>query len=332
MARDLSSDLQGAISASRAILEADPPVDEARRMTASQTLAVVLAKIGRVSEAATLLREVVAYRERQGDIAEHTRSIIALADTLARGGDREAARVALERGAAVIERSGERLAIAKRNDMLASLRQQERGWQMPPPLLFADGDVRVTLEQIEPLLRKSQSPQERCDIAALALASGHARIATDIVLQAQADYQKDSDARGLARCFHLLADAAQVEGRWDSAADLTTHALKLEQDLEDGPGQIASYGALALQSIAVERFDRAGWAATECLKRAAPDNRMRFTTIAWCVLAEARSRLAPGRDARQLSKRMQQELVAARDVPSEMRAWLGERLARLSSH
>jgi tetratricopeptide (TPR) repeat protein len=331
MARDLSGDLQGAIAVSRAILEADPPVEEARRMTASQTLAVVLAKIGRVSEAVTLLLEVVAYREREGDVAEHTRSIIALADTLARGGDRAGARVALEQGAAVIERSGERLAIAKRDDMLASLSQQERGWQMPPPLLFADSNVHVALEQIEPLLRKSESPQERCDIAALTLASGHTCVATDIVLQAQADFQTDSDARGVARCFHLLADAAQVGGRWDSAADLTTYALKLEQDLEDVPGQIASYGALALQSIAVERFDRAEWAATECLKRADPNNCMRFTIIARCALAEARLRVDPGRDARRVVERMRQQLAAAHDVPSELRAWLGERLARLSS-
>lgn len=331
VARDLSGDFHGAIAASREVLDASPPADEALRIAAMQTLAHVLAKIGRASEANTLMRDVLAYREKQGEIAEHTRSIITFADTLARGGDPAGARAALEQGAGVIERSGDGLAVAKRDEMLASLRQQERGRRTPAPSLFADGDVRVAIEQIEPLRRKSESPQERCDIAALALASGHTRAAVDMVLQAQASFHADTDAQGLARCFHLLADAAQVEGRWDSALDLTRHALKLEQDLEDVSGQVGSYAALALQSMVVGRFDQAAWTATQCLELAHPDDRMRFTTIARCSLAEARWRTDPSADARREVEYAREDLRAARDLPPLLRVWLEQRLAVLPS-
>lgn len=331
IARDLSGDFHGAIAASRELLDASPPADEALRIAASQTLAHVLAKIGRLSEAKTLMREVVAYREKQGEIVEHTRSIITLADTLARGGDAAGARVDLEEGAGVIERSGDRLAIAKRDEMLASLREQERGRRTPAPLLFVDGDVRVTIEQIAELRRKSESPQEQCDIAALALASGHSGVAVDIVLQAQTSFHQDKDPQGLARCFHLLADAAQVDGRWDGALDFTRHALKLEQDPEDVPGQIASYAALSLQSIVVARFNQAVWAATECLKLARADERMRFRTIARCSLAEAQWRTHPSPDARREVDYAREELRVARDLPPLLRAWLEQRLAGLPS-
>ena len=329
VARDLSGDFHGAITASREVLAAMPPADEALRIAASQTLAVVLAKIGRASEAKTLLRDVVAYREKQGEIADHTRSIIALADTLARGGDPAGARAALEEGAGVIERSGDRNAIAKRDEMLASLRRQERGRRTPAPLFFADGDVRVTIEQIAELRRKSESPQEQCDIAALALASGHTRAAVDIVFQARASFHQDTDPQGMARCLHLLADAAQVDGRWDGALDLTRHALKLEKELEDMPGQIGSYAALALQSMVVERFDQAEWAATQCLELARPDDRIRFATIARCTVAEARWRTDPGPDARRQVEYAREDLRGARDLPSPLRAWLEQRLAVL---
>ena len=145
VARDLAGDLQGAMAASRELLEASPPASETLRIAASQTLAIVLAKVGRTAEAETLLREILAYRAQKGDVAEETRSILALADTLARGGNAAGARVVLQEGAAVIERSGDRSALAKRDDMLASMRQQEQGGRIPAPLLFADSDVRVSV-------------------------------------------------------------------------------------------------------------------------------------------------------------------------------------------
>jgi tetratricopeptide (TPR) repeat protein len=331
IARDLCGDFHGAIAACRELLDASPPADEVLRIAASQSLAHVLAKIGRVSEANALMRGVMAYREKQGNIAEHTRSIISLADTLARGGDATGARIVLEDGAGVIERSGDRLAVAKRDEMLASLREQERGPRMPAPLLFADSDVRVTIEQLAELRRKSETPQEECDIAVLALASGHFGAAVDIVLQAQASFHQKDDPQGLARCFHLLADAAQADGRWDSALDFTRHALAVEQDLEDVPGRIASYAAMSLQSIVVARFDQAVWAGTECLKHSRAGEHIRSRTIAICSLAEARWRMRASPDARRDVERAREELRVARDLPHLLRAWLEQRLAALSS-
>jgi tetratricopeptide (TPR) repeat protein len=331
IARDLSGDFRGAIAACRELLDVRPPADEVFRIAASQSLAHVLAKLGQVAEAETLMRGVVAYRTKVGNVAEHTRSIIALADTLARGGDAAGARVALEEGAGVIERSGDRLAIGKRDEMLASLREQERGRSTPAPLLFVDGDVRVTIEQLAELRRKSESPHEECDIAMLALASGHVGAAIEILLQVQASFHQNDDSQGLARCFHLLADAAQVDGRWDGALDFTRHALALEKDLEDVPGQIGSYAAMSLQSIVVARFDQATWAGAECLKLARADEHIRLTTIAKCSFAEAQWRMNPSPEARRAIDYAREELRVAPDFPPLLRGWLEQRLAVLPS-
>lgn len=129
----------------------------------------------------------------------------ALAETLACGSDSEGAKAVLDQGATVINRTGDQLAIAKRDAMLASLcpHRLSRG-----PLLFAGGDLGITMEQIEQLRHKIESAQERRDIAALALGSGHTRAAVDLLLEAQVSFHRDSDPQGLTRCFHLLADAA----------------------------------------------------------------------------------------------------------------------------
>lgn len=325
IARDLSGDFHGAIAACRELLDASPPADEIYRIAASQSLAHVLAKIGQVFEARALMHDVVTYRAKGGEIAEHTRSIIAFADTLARGGDAAGARAVLEEGTGVIERSGDRLAIAKRDEMLASLREQERERLTPAPLLFVDSDVRVTIEQLAELRRKSETPQEPCDIAVLALASGHFGAAVDIVFQAQALFHQKDDPQGLARCFHLLADAAQADGRWDGALDFTRHALAIEQDLEEVPGQIASYAALSLQSIVVARFDQAAWAGAECLKLARADEHIRLTTIAKCSFAEAQWRRSPSPHARQAVDNAREELRVARGLPPLLRSWLEQR-------
>lgn len=331
VACDLAGDFQGAIDASRQLLDASPSASERLRIATSQTLAVVLAKVGQTAEAERLLRDIVTYRAQQGDLAEETRSIIALADTLARAGNPAAARATLEQGAAVIENSGDELAVAKRDDMLASVRQQEQDARIPAPLLFADIDARLTIssEQLAQLRRKSESPHELCDIAALALVSGHTQSAVDILLQAQGTFFQQSDTEGQARCFHLLADAAQLEWRWDNAIDFTRHALKLAEELDDLPGQTSSYAAMALQSIAVHRFDRAEWAAGRCLSLVRPADNMRFVTIARCSLAEICWRTTPGQAALR-------EVVAARaivrvatDLPSTLPAWLEHRLAVL---
>jgi tetratricopeptide (TPR) repeat protein len=334
MADDLAGDFQGAMAVSRELLDASPPASEKLRIAASQTLAIVLAKVGRTAEAEALLRDILAYRARQGNVAEETRSITALADTLARGGDPAGARAVLEDGAAVIEHSGDRLALAKRDDMLAALRQQEQGGRIPAPLLFADGNVRVsvTSEQLVQLRRKSESPHELCDIAALALVSGHTQTAVDILLHAQASFLQQSDTQGQVRCFHLLADAAQVEGRWDSAIDFTRHALNLAEDLDDLPGQTSSYAAMALQSMAVDQFDRAEWAARHCLRFARPADNLRFTTIARCSLAEIGWRTAPGRATRREVAVMRGVLRVAPDLPPALRVWLEHRFAALPSH
>lgn len=129
----------------------------------------------------------------------------------------------------------------------------------------------------------------------------------------------------------MLADAAQIEGRWDSALDLKRLALEIEKDLEDVPAQIGSYAALAFQSMVVERFDQAAWAATQCLELAHPGDRTRFTTIARCSLAEARWRTDPGPDVRREVERAREELLVARDIPSPIRVWLEQRLAVLPS-
>jgi tetratricopeptide (TPR) repeat protein len=329
VARDLSGDFHGAIAACRELLNASPPANEVYRVAVSQSLAHVLAKIGQVAEAKTLMHGVLAHRAKAGDPAEHTRSIIAFADTLARGGDAAGARATLEEGAGVIERAGDRLAIGKRDEMLASLRSQEQGRSARAPLLFVDGDVHVTLEQLAELRRKSESPQEACDIAMLALASGHAGAAVEILLQAHASFHQKDDSQGLARCFHLLADAAQADGRWDSALDCTRHALALEQDLEDVAGQVASYAAMSLQSIVVARFNQAGWAGDQCLNLARADEHVGWRAIATCSLAEAVWQTRPGPQASQAVADAREVLRTARGLSPVLREWLEQRVAGL---
>ena len=191
----------------------------------------------------------------------------------------------------------------------------------------------VSLERIEQLRHKIESAAEQCDIAAMALGSGHTRAAVDLVLDAQASFHQDSDTQGLARCFHLLADAAAIGGRWDNAADFTRHALKLEQDIEDVAGQISSYAALALQFIEVGQVNFAGQAATQCLARAGGGYSSRFTVIARYVLAEAHKREGRSRHARREAELARKELPTVGDLPSgsALRLWLEQRLAALPS-
>jgi tetratricopeptide (TPR) repeat protein len=333
VACDLAGDFEGAMAASRELLDASPPASETLRIAASQTLAVVLAKVGRTAQAETLLRDIVAYRARQGDPAEETRSIIALADTLARSGNPAGARAVLQEGAAVIKHSGDRLALAKRDDMLVSMRQQEQGGRIPAPLLFADDNMRVsvTSAQLAQLRRKSESPHELCDLAAMALVSGHTQDAVDILLQAQTSFLQQSDTQGQARCFHLLADAAQLEWRWDSAIDFTRHALKLAEDMDDVPGQTSSYAAMALQSMAVDQLDRAAWAARQCLNLAGPADDTRFGTIAHCSLAEINWRTSRSKAALREIEVAREILHVATSLRPALRAWLEHRFARLPS-
>lgn len=133
------------------------------------------------------------------------------------------------------------------------------------------------------------------------------RVATELILDAQESFQQDYDSQGMARCFHLLADAAALGGRWDHAADFTRRALAIEEDAGDMEAQIASYGALAWQFIEVGRSDGAAWAASQCLERSGPGGRSRFTE----------------------RERARAELSTAPDLPSEsaLRRWLESRLA-----
>jgi hypothetical protein len=194
---------------------------------------------------------------------------MALADTLASAGDWAGARAVLDQGAGDIEATGDKLAIARRDAMLASLRADPDGSRPPPPILFGGREMPVTVEEVERLGRRSESPEERCDITALALGSGHTRAAIDLVLEAQASFHRDQDALGLARCFHLLADAAQLQGRGDTALDFTRHALGLEQDVQDVPGQIGSYCYVRC----VHHTHRTSWSGAHggsCLSAARP--------------------------------------------------------------
>lgn len=231
--------------------------------------------------------------------------------------------------AAEIEATGDELAIGKRDAMLASLRSHHVGARGPSPILFGGREMAVTAEEIAQLRSQSESPEERCDIAVLALSGGHTRAAIDLVLEAQASFHRAHDALGQARCFHLLADATQLEGRWDTALDFTRHALALEEDVQDVQGQIGSYGALALQFVEVGRFDGAEWAATACLTRVGPDGRSRFTVVARYALAEVHRRAGNAYRARQEARLARQEMEVASDPPpgSMLRRWLEPRLA-----
>jgi hypothetical protein len=176
----------------------------------------------------------------------------------------------LDQGAKVVEATGDPLAIAKHNEMLASLRINRSDRIPRLRALFVDGEANLTPEQVRRLRCRCESAQQKCDIAALALGSGHTRAAVELIIEAQAVFFRDGDAHGRARCFHLLADAAQLDGRWDSACDFTRHALTLEDDVQDVPGQMGSYTALALQFLELEQLDDAESAAKECLARAGP--------------------------------------------------------------
>jgi tetratricopeptide (TPR) repeat protein len=330
IARDLSGDLKGALAAGRQVMNANPPADDDIRIRASQSVGIILARIGRTDEAEPLLRAAVTYHEKQNAIAEQARSIIALADALASGGDRRGATSVLERGSAVIERTGDRAAIAKRDAMLASFRLRSADPGLAPPMLFTAGEGTASLDRIEQLRQNCESATEQCDVAALALASGHVRVATDLLLDAQASFQQDHDPQGIARCFHLLADAAALGGRWDNAADFTRHALAIEEDVGDVAGQIASYGALAWQFIEVGRGDGAAWAASECLERSSARGRSRFTAIARYALSEAHRRAGHDRQASEERERARAEFSTAPDLPpgSALRRWLESRLAK----
>ena len=332
IARDLSGDFQGALEAGRELLEADPPADEKLRIAVSLSLGFVLTKVGRAEEGARLLRKVVDYHRDAGNIDEHARALITLANTLVVAGDRAGAQEILDQGAKVVEATGDPLAIAKHNEMLASLRINRSDPRPAPPPLFVDGEANLTLEQVRQLRCRCESALQKCDIAALALGSGHTRAAVELILEAQAVFFRDCDAHGGARCFHLLADAAQLDGRWDSACDFTRHALTLEDDVQDVPGQIGSYAALALQFLELEQLDDAESAAKECLARAGPRDISRFTVIARYVLAEAHRRAGRSRDARREAQLTHNELQGTRDVPSgsSLRLWLEHRLSAWS--
>ena len=214
---------------------------------------------------------------------------------------------------------------------------QRRGRTLPLNAIVAFNNLAGGAEQAgdyrEQLRHKSESAAEQCDIAAMALGSGHTRAAVDLVLDAQASFHQDSDTQGLARCFHLLADVAAIGGRWDNAADFTRHALTLEDEIEDAAGQISSYAALSLQFIEVGQVNFAGGAATQCLARAGPGYSSRFTVIARYVLAEAHKREGRSRHARREAELARKELSTVGDLPSgsALRLWLEQRLAALPS-
>ena len=329
IARDLSGDLKGALAAGRQVVDANPPADDDIRIRASQSVGIILARIGRTDEAEPLIRAAVTYHEKHNAIAEQTRSIIALADTLASGGDRRGATSVLEKGAGVIERTGDRAAIAKREAMLASFRLRSADAALAPPTLFTAGKGTASPDRIRQLRQNCESATEQCDVGALALASGHVRVATDLIIDAQASFQQEYDAQGVARCFHLLADAAALGGRWDNAADFTRHALAIEEDIGDVLAQTASYGALAWQFIEVGRSDGAAWAASQCLERSGPGCQSRFTVIARYALSEAHRRAGRDRQANEERDRARAELSTAPDLPSgsALCRWLGSRLA-----
>lgn len=155
------------------------------------------------------------------------------------------------------------------------------------------------------------------------------RVATELILDAQESFQQDYDSQGMARCFHLLADAAALGGRWDHAADFTRRALAIEEDAGDMEAQIASYGALAWQFIEVGRSDGAAWAASQCLERSGPGGRSRFTAIARYALSEVHRRAGRDRQGNEERERARAELSTAPDLPSEsaLRRWLESRLA-----
>jgi hypothetical protein len=274
-----------------------------------------------------LIRAALDHHRSRHDVDATARSIMALADTLAGAGDPAGALALLDQGAREIEATGDKLAIGRRDAMRASLPAHRGGSRHRIPILFGGRERAVTAEEIERLRRKSESPEESCDIAALALGGGLARAAIDLVLDAQASFHRTQDPTGLARCFHLLADAAQLDARWDNALDFTRHALALEEDVQDEQGQIGSYGALALQFVEVGGFDGAEWAATACLTRAGPD-RSRFTVIARYALAEVHRRAGKIRRARQEARLTRQEMDVVSDLPlgSRLRQWLEERL------
>ena len=219
--------------------------------------------------------------------------------------------------------------------MLASLRRAGLAHASGPgwPVLFAGVQPGVTLAQLDQRRGLCESAADRCDVAALALGSGHVKAAENLALEAQARSHEDGDLDCVARCFHLLADAAQIEGRWDSAADHTRFALRLHASLQDIGAQTRSLAALAFQYAIVGRADLAIEGATQFLEQARAGPISRFTVVAQYALAEARRLSGRRSDATQQMAGVRQRLDAAEDMPpgSPLRVWLEARLERHES-
>jgi hypothetical protein len=195
-------------------------------------------------------------------------------------------------------------------------------------VLFAEAEGPATPAHIEHLRSLCESAADRCDVAALALWSNLVGPAVALVLEAQAQFHAASNLDGVARCFHLLADAAQIEGRWDAAADHTRFALKLHTDMQDMGAQNRTVATLSFQFAVVERADLAMQGATQFLEHDQPGPISRFTVVGLYALAEAHRLSGHSWRARRAAKHARTALNAAPDLPpgSPLRVWLGERL------
>jgi tetratricopeptide (TPR) repeat protein len=341
---DLSGSFQVALDAGRQVLEAEPPVDEELRVRAECSLGMVLTHMGRSGEAVPLLRSAQQTFARIGPKESYVSSTVALATTLAADGDRASALDVLDKAKDVIDSTGDPLAIARRDAMVASLKAADD--RSGPPPLFSDtfwysgaeglsfhcallGPFmeRVPVETVERLRRATESAADTCELAALAIRSGATRAAVEMLLEAQTSFHANNDEEGLARCFHLLADVAHVDRRWDEALDLTRYALNVEQALEHVAGLVASHAALALQFLQVGELNGAKWAAGESLARAAEGAASRFTAIAKYAMAEAH-RLAGDELHPEAANVVYEEINAAPDLPagSPLRLWLEDRV------
>jgi len=326
VASDLSGDLDGAITSMRLLLDANPPAEEALQMSASSTLGIALGRMRRSADAEPLLRASAAYHAKTHNIPDQVRSIVALADVLASSAP-ERARALLEETRDLVDATGDPIAIGKRDAMLASIRRalgrpRGAGW----PALFARPQASAALERIEQLRPLCESASEQCDLAELALQSGHAGPAVTLLLDAQRAFRFDNDVAGIARCFHLLADAAQIDGRWDSAADHTRLALQIHVEMKDMPAQTRSVATLAFQFAVVERADLALTGATQALEHDQPGPVSRFTVVALYALAEAHRLSGHRWRARRQAKIARMSLDAAPDMApgSPLRVWLEE--------
>jgi tetratricopeptide (TPR) repeat protein len=334
-ARDHSGNFQGAIDAARQVLEAEPPVDEELRVCATLSLGTVLTRAGRSGEGLPLLRSAQQTFRRAGPRESYVGSTLTLARALAGDGDRAGALDVLGKAKDAIDSTADRLAIATRDAMVATLTAADD--RSGPPPFFSDklsnhraaGLDRAPVEVIESLRRATELAAEKCELAALAIRSGETRAAVEMLLEAQAGLHGNNDEEGVARSFHLLADAAHVDGRWDEALDLTRYALEVEEALKDVPGVIASYAALAVELLQVGELDAAKEAAGESLVRAAGGPVSRFTAIAKYAAAEARRRAGDGSDP-EADDRLYADINTAADLPagSPLRLWLEDRAGR----